>query len=303
MSWIHKYRDHCTPEFIEWHDSYLKDYPQVLPLITDELGRSELSEDTTVQSDNDIEENRKKVLDELYEKHTKLRYFVHLRSFLHSSGIECHPEIESFYKNEAGIKFISSSAESCCNVTSDTEELSSVVCGGECSLDGEGEAEENHTQARSESSFKQKENNTLDNFTTNDYSDNESDLDYGNSVQYKGNDNKRKQQIEEIVETIDEDSDKTLISKKKLKDNSFVSQEADGSNSRKESMVGDESKEGSQREAGGMKVEESSSISDEGVSVQSFTMNTASSSAKNKQKMAKKRKRDETRLVNVICFR
>ncbi|KAK8389300.1 hypothetical protein O3P69_008787 [Scylla paramamosain] len=182
LSWVHKYRGHCTPEYIVWHDSYLQDYPEVLPWITEELGVSELQEDTTGTSqlgsntetnvckkaaeatgdkdsssdsefdmtefydflngdidsvgeraeqiprdneswgkkDESVNANvnatldgtsdtkggaDRKMLDDLYAKHTKKRYLVHLRTFLHSSGVESSQDLDAFFKTEAGIDF------------------------------------------------------------------------------------------------------------------------------------------------------------------------------------------------------
>ncbi|XP_069156898.1 uncharacterized protein Tgs1 [Procambarus clarkii] len=46
LSWVHKYRKHCTPDYVEWHDSYLEEYPWIIPSITDELGNSDCELDT-----------------------------------------------------------------------------------------------------------------------------------------------------------------------------------------------------------------------------------------------------------------
>lgn len=164
LSWVHKYRTFCTPAYVEWHDSYLEDYPWIVHCIIDELGSSEceldvesktdanqknseddLDEDEAIHMDihhdsavalnedaseklitpnssqNDAEKNivqedsslqnlahtdeRKKVLDALYEKHSTARYWVHLRSFLQSCGIEADDNINAFFICEAGIEF------------------------------------------------------------------------------------------------------------------------------------------------------------------------------------------------------
>lgn len=95
--------------------------------------------DTTIEGSD---KKRKKVLDELYEKHAKLRYLVELRRFLHVSGIECHPEIESFYEKAAGIKFFTPScAGSCSSMTENRGEVSCVLSGGSSSFKGEDQPE------------------------------------------------------------------------------------------------------------------------------------------------------------------
>ncbi|MPC34820.1 Trimethylguanosine synthase [Portunus trituberculatus] len=210
LSWVHKYREHCNPEFITWYDSYVQDYPEVLPWITEELGVSELLEDKTRTSNlengcgdsvetnvcegkavgTNVGEGREAVgtdvregeavgtsvcegkategednssdsefdmteffdflngdidsigenaevivkdtesgkedksvsgtsketgetrggvsilvLDDLYTKHTKKRYLVHLRTFLRSSEVESSQDLDAFFKTEAGIDF------------------------------------------------------------------------------------------------------------------------------------------------------------------------------------------------------
>lgn len=383
LSWVHKYREHSTPDHIKWHDSYLEDYPDVLPLITDELGRSELSSHTTTcqsESTTDVvdydyiygeekeqddessrelqeavggeagtaaenecepdkpgrkesnkgateqstdsensqsvdeldltefydyiypdetpensqkhhtgetdkngmvganlrqehasegtadmntaadtteeesKEKRKKVLDELYERHTKSRYWVHLRHFLHLSGIECHPEIELFYEQKAGIKFIQPSAKSCSGVTRDTEELSSVVDSKSYSVEGEYQPEDKHSERRQ----------------------------------------KRKRKAKRKPE---ENYAEAPTSEERLQSISCVPQEADGSNSGEENLKDDSSEEIKTTESETMDVEGGSSSGDGG-SVQaanSVTMNSASASSSNKQKKAKKRKKDTAR--------
>lgn len=51
LSWVHKYRKVCTPEYVEWHDSYLEDYPWIIPCITDELGTSDFELDGEYKND------------------------------------------------------------------------------------------------------------------------------------------------------------------------------------------------------------------------------------------------------------
>nr|XP_053627808.1 uncharacterized protein LOC128685346 isoform X2 [Cherax quadricarinatus] len=41
LSWVHKYRELCSPEYVEWHDSYLEEYSWIIPYIADELGDSD----------------------------------------------------------------------------------------------------------------------------------------------------------------------------------------------------------------------------------------------------------------------
>lgn len=388
LSWVHKYREHSTPDHIKWHDSYLEDYPDVLPLITDELGRSELSSDTTTcqsESTTDVvdydyiygeekeqddesshelqeavggeagtaaenecepdkpgrkesnkgatkqstenfqsadeldltefydyiypdetpensqqhhageadkngmvganirqehasegtadmntaadtskeerEEKRKRVLDELYERHTESRYWVHLRQFLHLSGIECHPEIELFYEQKAGIKFIQPSAKSCTGMTRDTEELSSVVHGELCSVVGEYHPEDKHSERRQ----------------------------------------KRKRKAKRKPE---ENCAEAPTSEERLQSILCVPQEADGSNLREENLKGDLGEEIKTTESETMDVEGGSSSGD-GESVQAanpVTMNSASASSRNKQKKAKKGGKDTARLVYLTCY-
>lgn len=382
LSWVHKYREHSTPEHIKWHDSYLEDYPDLLPLITDELGKSELSSDSftclsesatdvvdydyiygeeedqgdesghelqeamgdkaetaaenecepgkqekkessrgaTEQSTHrensqsvdeldltefydyiysdetpensqkhhagetdkncavgsnlqqehvsegtanmnsaanttkeESEEKRKKVLDELFEKHTKSRYWVHLRHFLHLSGIECHPEIELFYEQKAGIKFIQPSTKSCCGVTRDTAELSYVANDESYSIEGEYQPKDKHSERKQ----------------------------------------KRKRKAKGKP---GENCAEASTGEERLQSISCVPQEPDDSNSGEEDLKGDSSEGVKITEPETMDVEGGSSSGDGG------SVQAASASSSNKQKKAKKRKRDTARLVYATYY-
>ncbi|CAL4064926.1 unnamed protein product [Meganyctiphanes norvegica] len=37
LAWVEKYRSVCTPEYVSWHDDYMKDFPGVLPCIREGL--------------------------------------------------------------------------------------------------------------------------------------------------------------------------------------------------------------------------------------------------------------------------
>lgn len=169
LSWVHKYRRHCTAEYVQWHDSFIEDYPWIIPLMTDELGSGEtdaartedhkieesspedlnVSEvtcggtdtdkrtnfdaengnetlpESTEQYDTETESHvgvydvkkdsseqtleqenaEKEHLDGLYKEHSKKRYWVHLRSFLHDSGVQSSDDIETFFAQQCGLSF------------------------------------------------------------------------------------------------------------------------------------------------------------------------------------------------------
>ncbi|XP_042205755.1 uncharacterized protein LOC121854998 [Homarus americanus] len=104
LSWVHKYREHCTSEYIEWHDSYLEEYPWIIPHITDELGHSDIRLEDA--SRNSVSTNvKKEELDVLYDKHSQKRYWVHLRNYLCSYGVEDNGDLEEFFTRQAGIHY------------------------------------------------------------------------------------------------------------------------------------------------------------------------------------------------------
>ncbi|XP_042861299.1 uncharacterized protein LOC122246661 isoform X2 [Penaeus japonicus] len=189
LSWVHKYRQLCKPDYIQWYDSYIEDYPDILPLITEGLGEvtenlesfhnyhneqedslmetgteaqvkerninnaefcksnkdndylnkceeSEIEEmdlteedcksscsgdnaltksdmctskatiasaelNTDIESTNDREDEKKKKLDALYDKHSEERYWIHLRRFLFLNGVDTTEELEEFFLRSA----------------------------------------------------------------------------------------------------------------------------------------------------------------------------------------------------------
>ncbi|XP_063603301.1 uncharacterized protein LOC134779222 [Penaeus indicus] len=134
LSWVNKYRKLCKPDYIQWYDSYIENYPDILPLILEGLG--EVTEDLEFfqedsvmeieaqtqkgnESNTDISNSdkanpnletnekadKKKKLDALYDKHSEDRYWIHLRRFLLQSGITKTDKLEEFFNRSASLKY------------------------------------------------------------------------------------------------------------------------------------------------------------------------------------------------------
>ncbi|ROT86083.1 Trimethylguanosine synthase [Penaeus vannamei] len=139
LSWVHKYKKLCKPDYIEWYDSYIENYPDVLPLIIEGLGEvtedleflhncPQEQEDSAMEieaqtqegnesktdfsnsdkSNSNLKTNEgeeKKKLDALYDKHSEERYWIHLRRFLLLSGITKTDKLEEYFNRSANLKY------------------------------------------------------------------------------------------------------------------------------------------------------------------------------------------------------
>ncbi|XP_047487806.1 uncharacterized protein LOC125038359 isoform X2 [Penaeus chinensis] len=134
LSWVNKYRKLCKPDYIQWYDSYIENYPDILPLILEGLGEvtedleffqedSVMEVEAQTQKGNEIntdfsdsdkanpnlktieKSDKKKKLDALYDKHSEERYWIHLRRFLLLSGITKTDELEEFFNISANLKY------------------------------------------------------------------------------------------------------------------------------------------------------------------------------------------------------
>lgn len=134
LSWVHKYRDHCTAEYVQWYDSYIEESPLILPEIMEGLRDSvtnlepgnncskgqENADDSTAgnttteldidpletKRDTDSEtqkESERKQLDALYDKHSEKLYWLHLKKFLLRSGVELTDKLQGFFRTFANM--------------------------------------------------------------------------------------------------------------------------------------------------------------------------------------------------------
>ncbi|KAK7075232.1 Trimethylguanosine synthase [Halocaridina rubra] len=114
LSWVEHNRIVCKPDYLEWHDSYIRDYPDIIPAITD--GLDEISQSVTETSGGEFKtmqdianlnnlEKKKDILDKLYVEFSRVRYWFHFRRFLHSCGVKASEDLNRLFNENANIDY------------------------------------------------------------------------------------------------------------------------------------------------------------------------------------------------------
>lgn len=97
LSWVHRYKNLCSTESIEWFNSYCKTHPHILPLINYckdiRLQKEEIIDNESFQIQNCKESD---IINELYEEFFIKCYWVHFIVFLQYLKLEVNEELKSF---------------------------------------------------------------------------------------------------------------------------------------------------------------------------------------------------------------